>query len=233
MKREHPRVCGGTNSTVWVSTEGSGASPYTRGSSGAKKEFSVERWGPSPRSGGTSNLCPRRGLHAGASPYTRGEPRLKKRRRKAWRGHPRIRGGTMPGLRGVLPTKGPSPYTRGNRYSRFRFGGPSPHTAGDSLPQVSRSLRSPEHPHMRGGTNLARAGRAHQNRSIPAKRGNPRYCEGLLCKPGTIPVYTGEPKTVGYWRPGMRSIPAYAGEPFDKAAKWGTKMEHPRIHGGT
>ncbi|APH57216.1 Hypothetical protein GbCGDNIH6_1382 [Granulibacter bethesdensis] len=130
--------------------------------------------------------------------------------------YPRIRGGTAIAWYDGARTRGLSPHTRGNHPGEMDTAQPArtiPAYAGE--PRCRPAIPAPrgDYPRIRGGTLSRLAEGAGLQGLSPHTRGNP-------LRPTAETIISG-------------TIPAYAGEPGNRAAGRRRVEDYPRIRGGT
>ena len=116
----------------------------------------------------------------------------------------------------LLKEMGPSPPTRGNLQRSFAdhcFFGTIPAYAGEPSVVSVSSPMTRDHPRLRGGTNGKTLDGGYATGPSPPTRGNQCYDRARRVIVGTIP--------------------AYAGEPYRRAACAVLAEDHPRLRGGT
>ena len=172
------------------------AYPRGRGGANAVRRYTPGCRGLSPRTRGSPQARTFRGAQAGPIPADAGEPGRRHAHRPHCRAYPRGRGGAAELMAAVVSGMGLSPRTRGSleavRLSHFWLG-PIPADAGEP-PSSPRSACPPRaYPRGRGGA-----------------IGQPVV---IAFAQGLSPRTRGSRGGVTKIRPGVRPIPADAGEP--------------------
>ena len=127
--------------------------PRVRGEHFSTKVFSRSASGSSPRSRGALRALPLREFACGIIPAFAGSTETM---RASWakpRDHPRVRGEHLAGLLGLCCPAGSSPRSRGalRRHAlAARLAGIIPAFAGSTAAPTARSLRTRDHPRVRG-----------------------------------------------------------------------------------
>ena len=253
---DYPRVCGGTQRSLYRLATGGGLSPRVRGNRLSRLPYSIGQ---------------------GTIPACAGEPLQSDIRKIAHRDYPRVCGGTPQTGRSLKWMLGLSPRVRGNRltshWARWRCG-TIPACAGEppvafvgkhlgaDYPRVcgGTSVRVPPYANIKGlsprvrGNLWARFAYHHRQRTIPACAGEPsvwqnvhsgagdypRVCGGTPCAAspnfrgaGLSPRVRGNPEHCPAGPPGGGTIPACAGEPRARPGSGGKGRDYPRVCGGT
>ncbi len=173
--RDHPRVGGGTMTTV---------------------AFCEVDPGPSPRGRGNLFLAIRLVAAPGTIPAWAGEPSpLNAAPWPTW-DHPRVGGGTLTGAGCRQRGRGPSPRGRGNLAAdggATGWQGTIPAWAGEPGERGIIRPRSGDHPRVGGGTMVALALPCFVPGPSPRGRGNHCVAHAASWHEGTIPAWAGEP----------------------------------------
>ena len=232
----YPRVGGGTDRRQCYRLSVAGLSPRGRGNRlhpGNARQWrgSIPAWAGEPFDdpndpqsptvyprvgGGTANPSADKGLMSGLSPRGRGNPHPAAKKESvagsipAWAGEP--------GRRRPLPRilEGLSPRGRGNPVAIGYGNIPGrsiPAWAGEPDPRSPVSTWCTVYPRVGGGTTVTGAGNCAGAGLSPRGRGNHEHS-----------IYPREP---------LRSIPAWAGEPWPYGISRPEKWVYPRVGGGT
>ncbi len=172
--------------------------------------------GPSPRTRGNRPCAGLGQSDDGTIPADAGEPHDIARDLTFVWDHPRGRGGTSLAARMRAAWGGPSPRTRGNlRCSIFGSAtmGTIPADAGEPSCAPGATCNWGDHPRGRGGTATIARPPTRGKGPSPRTRGNPLRCAARILV--------------------NRTIPADAGEPWQRGKKPRRCRDHPRGRGGT
>ena len=172
----YPRVCGGTNASIYPPGYPRGLSPRVRGN---RVHSEVPR--RVPRS----------------IPACAGEPAAELPGARVVKVYPRVCGGTLHLV--PIPTgrTGLSPRVRGNRRriaGREMAGGSIPACAGEPVPRLTQAMQRKVYPRVCGGTPLPTSGTSGGWGLSPRVRGNPLVPCPRPAAGGSIPACAGEPR---------------------------------------
>ncbi|CAH2603741.1 conserved protein of unknown function [Rhodovastum atsumiense] len=189
--------------------------PRVGGGAGGSVSPSAVWCGPSPRGRGSPCRGWIRGPRPGSIPAWAGEPACCTAERAWSRVHPRVGGGAQHLARLEADAPGPSPRGRGSRGQRGGRGvaaGSIPAWAGEPSHLCSSQFLSRVHPRVGGGAQDGGGGAVEIQGPSPRGRGSP--------------VRTSDTSE------GLRSIPAWAGEPAVARNPGRQVQVHPRVGGG-
>ena len=189
--------------------------PRVRGGAGGLGCHRLAPRGPSPRSRGSPPSQAHCMASTGSIPAFAGEPCVGGRGREEEEVHPRVRGGALLGWIFMGAPGGPSPRSRGS-LEKSDAGGlrirSIPAFAGEPMLSTPAASCRTVHPRVRGGATRTRSPSTGAGGPSPRSRGSRAR---LLSRCGTL-----------------RSIPAFAGEPRQRARCRRRPAVHPRVRGG-
>ena len=170
--------------------------------------------------GGTSWKKPRARWSQGLSPRGRGEPSGRKSAPFRTWVYPRVGGGTPSTVQVNRMASGLSSRGRGNR--RERQVGPTAHGSipvctGEPARTPSRRTQSEVYPRVYGGTDHKHPLPTGATGLSPCVRGTDTTCRFMLCTLGLSPRGRGNPFDGAGEPHGLRSIPAWVGEPCTRS----------------